>query len=287
MSDATFLDWPFLDESHRAFAASLEDWANTILPGLCPEDEAHGPAMDQTARRLVTALGQAGFLKAAIPAAYGGRAKDFDVRALCLGREILARHAGLADFAFAMQGLGSAAITLFGNEAQQARYLPKVGTGESIAAFAISEADAGSDVGAMTTRAVLDGEHYVINGAKTWISNAGLADFYTVFAHVGDVPGAKNLVAFVVDATLREGMAQGRFADTPIGLAQGIVVGTLLGALHGGAEQVQALPTPSMTIGAVLRGLGVPADEAALLAARPLPLTEADMAPALQRLFGT
>jgi len=201
MSDATFLDWPFLDESHRAFAASLEDWANTILPGVCPEDEAHGPAMDQTARRLVTALGQAGFLRAAIPAAHGGRAKDFDVRALCLGREILARHAGLADFAFAMQGLGSAAITLFGNEEQQARYLPKVGTGEYIAAFAISEADAGSDVGAMSTKAVREGDHYVINGAKTWISNAGLADFYTVFARMGDEPGAKALVAFVVDAS--------------------------------------------------------------------------------------
>ncbi|MBI3447193.1 MAG: acyl-CoA dehydrogenase family protein [Magnetospirillum sp.] len=200
MSDASFLDWPFLDQTHRDFAGALEDWANKTLPGLCPEDEAHGPAMDQIARRLVAALGQAGFLKAAIPAAHGGRSKDFDVRAICLGREILARHAGLADFAFAMQGLGSAAITLFGTPEQQARYLPKVGTGEAIAAFAISEADAGSDVGAMTTRAVRDGDHYVIDGAKTWISNAGLADFYTVFARIGDEPGAKSLAAFVVDA---------------------------------------------------------------------------------------
>lgn len=200
MSDASFLDWPFFDQTHRDFAAALEEWAKSNLPTLCPEDEAHGPAMDETARNLVHALGKAGFLAASIPQAYGGRAKDFDVRAICLGREILGRHAGLADFAFAMQGLGSAAITLFGSDEQKGRYLPKVGRGESIAAFAISEEDAGSDVGNMSTRAVLDGDHYVIDGAKTWISNAGLADFYTVFARIGDETGAKNLAAFVVDA---------------------------------------------------------------------------------------
>lgn len=201
MSDSSFLDWPFLDQTHRDFARNLEDWAKANMDRVCPEDEAHGPAMDRTARRLVHELGKAGFLAACIPQAYGGRAKDFDVRAICLGREILARHAGLADFAFAMQGLGSAAITLFGTEAQKARYLPQVGRGESIAAFAISEVDAGSDVGNMSTRAVLDGDHYVIDGAKTWISNAGLADFYTVFARIGDGTGAKNLAAFVVDAS--------------------------------------------------------------------------------------
>lgn len=200
MADSSFLQWPFLDESHRAFAAELESWADTILPGLRPEGEAHGAAMDDTARTLVRELGRAGFLRAAVPAAHGGLAKDFDVRSLCLGREILGRRAGLADFAFAMQGLGSAALTLFGDAAQQDRYLPKVGRGELIAAFAISESEAGSDVGAMTTTAEPDGDHYVINGAKTWISNAGLADFYTVFARVGDAPGAKGLAAFVVDA---------------------------------------------------------------------------------------
>lgn len=200
MADSSFLQWPFLDESHRVFAAELESWADATLPGLCGGDEAHGAAMDDTARALVRELGRAGFLRAAVPAAHGGLAKDFDVRALCLGREILGRRAGLADFAFAMQGLGSAAITLFGDAAQQDRYLPKVGRGELIAAFAISESEAGSDVGAMTTTAEPDGDHYVINGAKTWISNAGLADFYTVFARIGDAPGAKGLAAFVVDA---------------------------------------------------------------------------------------
>ncbi|OAN52739.1 acyl-CoA dehydrogenase [Paramagnetospirillum marisnigri] len=200
MPDSSFLDWPFFDQTHRDFARALEDWARANLATLCPEDEAHGDKMDQTARRLVRALGKAGFLAASIPAAHGGRARDFDVRAICLGREILGRHAGLADFAFAMQGLGSAAITLFGTEAQKARYLPGVGRGELIAAFAISEVEAGSDVGNMSTRAVLDGDHYVIDGGKTWISNAGLADFYTVFARIGDEPGAKGLAAFVVDA---------------------------------------------------------------------------------------
>jgi len=200
MADRSFLAWPFFDETHRQFAAAVDDWASKALPELCPHEAAHGPAMDDTARRLVGALGKAGFLGACIPAAYGGRAKDFDVRGLCLARETLARHAGLADFAFAMQGLGSAAITLFGSDAQKAHYLPKVGRGEMIAAFAISEAEAGSDVAAMTTRAVADGGDYLIDGAKTWISNAGLADFYTVFARLGDAPGAKGLAAFVVDA---------------------------------------------------------------------------------------
>jgi len=192
MADRSFLTWPFFDETHRQFADAIEDWATRTLPILCPHDAAHGPAMDDTARGLVRALGQAGFLSACVPAAFGGRAKDFDVRGLCIARETLARHAGLADFAFAMQGLGSGAITLFGNDDQKSRYLPKVGRGEAIAAFAISEADAGSDVAAMTTCAV--------DGGKTWISNAGLADFYTVFARLGDAPGAKGLAAFVVDA---------------------------------------------------------------------------------------
>ena len=220
MADRSFLAWPFFDESHRAFAAAIDEWATAALPALCPDDAAHGPAMDDTARRLVRELGKAGFLAACVPAAYGGRAKDFDVRALCLGRETLARHAGLADFSFAMQGLGSAAITLFGNDRQKSHYLPLVGRGEAIAAFAISEVDAGSDVGAMTTRAVADGDHYVIDGAKTWISNAGLADFYTVFARLGDAPGAKGLAAFIVDAATPGLSVSGRIdviAPHPLG----------------------------------------------------------------------
>ncbi len=200
MRDTSFLAWPFFDESHRTFASAIERWAAAALPELCPAEAEHGAAMDSSVRRLVRELGIAGFLAASVPEAYGGRAKDFDVRGLCLGREILARHNGLADFSFAMQGLGSGAITLFGDDRQKERWLPLVGRGEVIAAFAISELEAGSDVGAMTTRAVCDGGQYVIDGTKTWISNAGLADFYTVFARVGEDPGTRGISAFIVEA---------------------------------------------------------------------------------------
>jgi acyl-CoA dehydrogenase len=200
MADTSFLSWPFFDDDHRDFASAIETWARQELEHIAPHHECEGEKMDEMSKRLVRALGQQGFLKACIPLAYGGRKPSFDVRGLCLARETLARHEGLADFAFAMQGLGSAAITLFGTPEQKLKYLPKVGRGELIPAFAISEADAGSDVGAMTTTAVKDGDSYVINGDKTWISNAGIADFYTVFARVGDVPGAKGLAAFVVEA---------------------------------------------------------------------------------------
>ncbi len=199
MSDTSFLTWPFFEPRHRELAAELERWAAEHVPALVPAG-AHGPGMDEAARRLVRALGEAGFLAASVPASCGGRTETLDVRTLCLAREILARHEGLADFAFAMQGLGSAAITLFGTPEQQRRFLPAVGRGQAIAAFALSEPDAGSDVGAMATRAVPAGDAYLIDGTKTWISNAGLADFYVVFARLGDAPGAKGLAAFVVDA---------------------------------------------------------------------------------------
>jgi acyl-CoA dehydrogenase len=200
MADASFLSWPFFERGHRDFAADVERWAASQIPALVPPGEAHGPGLDDAARRLVRALGKAGFLAACVPARCGGRSELLDVRTLCLAREILARHEGLADFAFAMQGLGSAAVSLFGTPAQQDRFLPAVGRGEAIAAFALSEPDAGSDVAAMTTRAVPDGDGFVLDGTKTWISNAGLADFYTVFARLGDAPGSKGLAAFVVDA---------------------------------------------------------------------------------------
>jgi acyl-CoA dehydrogenase len=201
MADRTFLHWPFFDAGHRELAQTYEAWAGSALPALLPPGEDHhGPALDAAARRLVAALGKAGLLAPAVPRSCGGRSDALDVRSLCLAREILARHEGLADFAFAMQGLGSGALSLFGTPEQQARYLPAVARGEAIAAFALSEQDAGSDVGAMTTRAVRDGAGWVIDGAKTWISNAGLADFYVVFARVGDAPGTKNLSAFVVRA---------------------------------------------------------------------------------------
>jgi alkylation response protein AidB-like acyl-CoA dehydrogenase len=195
MADRTFLDWPFFDERHRALARELDAWASP----LALEDE---PATEQVAARcrtLVRRLGEGGWLREVVPAAHGGRGERLDVRALCLTRETLARQSGLADFAFAMQGLGSGPIVLFGSDALRARYLPGVVAGTSIAAFAISEAEAGSDVSAMRTTARADGDAWVLEGEKTWISNAGLAEFYVVFARMPD-EGERAYGAFVVDA---------------------------------------------------------------------------------------
>ncbi len=193
MTDRSFLDWPFFDEPHRRLAAALEPWAAALGP-----IDHHD--VDGACRRLVALLAAGGWLDHVVPASAGGVAERLDVRSLCLIRETLARHSGLADFAFAMQGLGSAAITLFGSPALQQAYLPAVRQGRKIAAFALSEPDAGSDVAALSTMAVRDGDDYVIDGGKTWISNGGIADFYTLFARTGEGPGARGLSAFLVDA---------------------------------------------------------------------------------------
>ena len=197
MSDKAYLDWPFFDLPQRRLAADLDAWAAANL--------AHphqGADVDALCRDLVTRLGGAGWLRHCVPAAYGGASEHIDSRSLCIARETLARHQGLADFAFAMQGLGSGAISIAGSEDLKRRYLPRVARGEAIAAFALSEADAGSDVGAMTTSARRDGEHYVLDGEKTWISNGGIADFYCVFARTGEAAGARGISAFVVDADM-------------------------------------------------------------------------------------
>jgi acyl-CoA dehydrogenase len=192
---AETLRWPFFDDGHRRFAQALSDWAAATLPSL-PHDD-----VDEACRARVKALGEAGFLAPTVPAEFGGLHPVFDVRTLCLAREILGYHDGLADFAFAMQGLGTGSITLYGSPALKARYLPRVREGKAIAAFALSEQEAGSDVAAMATTAVPDGnDHVRIDGAKTWISNGGIADHYVVFARTGEAPGARGLSAFVVDA---------------------------------------------------------------------------------------
>jgi acyl-CoA dehydrogenase len=157
-------------------------------------------AVDARTRGLVRLLGDAGWLRHCVPAAFGGASGTLDVRSLCLIRETLARHDGLADFAFAMQGLGTGSISLFGSDALKAAILPDVRAGRRIAAFALSEPEAGSDVAAMATTARDDGDAWVIDGAKTWISNGGIADHYVVFARTGPAPGAKGLGAFVVEA---------------------------------------------------------------------------------------
>ncbi|RIH87112.1 Acyl-CoA dehydrogenase [Meiothermus luteus] len=189
------LEWPFFEPEHRRLAQEVWGWAQK---NLAEHPEAD---LDSTCRHLVRALGEAGFTRYAVGGqAYGGAKESIDTRAVCLIREALAYHHGLADFAFALQGLGSGAITLYGSPTQKARYLPKVAQGQAIAAFALSEPQAGSDVGGLATLAQREGEAYVLNGEKTWISNGGIADFYVVFARAPGSQGAKGISAFVVEA---------------------------------------------------------------------------------------
>ena len=192
--NAEFLAWPFFDDAHRRLGTELDAWCSRELK------VDHHADTDATCVALVRQLGRAGWLKYCVPASHGGALETLDSRALCVLRETLARHDGLADFAFAMQGLGSGAITLAGSDALKQRYLPRVASGEAIAAFALSEPNAGSDVAAMACAATPDGDDYVLNGEKTWISNGGIADFYCVFVRTGEAPGARGISAFVVDA---------------------------------------------------------------------------------------
>jgi alkylation response protein AidB-like acyl-CoA dehydrogenase len=187
------LDWPFFDAGHRRLAAELDAW---IAAGRLAAIDRHDT--DAACRRLVGLLGEAGFLRYCVPRAYGGAADEIDSRSLCLMRETLAYADGLADFAFAMQGLGTGAISLAGPPDLKEAVLPKVARGEWIAALALSEPEAGSDVAAMTCAARRDGDDYLLDGEKTWISNGGIADVYCVFARTGEAPGARGISAFVV-----------------------------------------------------------------------------------------
>lgn len=201
MAASSHMEWPFFEERHRALAVELERWcaAHLRLPPAAHSTAAGG--IDDECRRLVREIGAAGFFRNAVGGKqYGGAAEEIDTRAACICRETLARHSGLADFVFAMQGLGSGAITLFGTDAQKRKYLPRTATGEAIAAFALSEAEAGSDVAAMQCEARPVGDGYELDGEKTWISNGGIADYYAVFARTGEAAGAHGITAFVVDA---------------------------------------------------------------------------------------
>lgn len=197
MSDKTYQQWPFFENSHRELANEIDAWATENITSLVANEHEN---LDQTCIDIVRALGKSGITQYAVPASAGGKTEKLDVRSLCLIRETLAKHHALADFAFAMQGLGSGPISLQGTEAQQQKYLTKVASGEYLSAFALSEPEAGSDVAAMTTSAEDDGDCYVLNGEKTWISNAGIADFYTVFARTGEAPGARGISCFIVEA---------------------------------------------------------------------------------------
>jgi acyl-CoA dehydrogenase len=266
-----FLDWPFFEDRHRVLARELEAWCEAELGDEEPED------VDDACRSLVRRLGAGGWLRHCVPDK-GGR---MDVRSLALIRETLARHDGLADFAFAMQGLGSGAISLFGTSEQKADYLPAVARGEKIAAFGLTEPESGSDVARIDTRAepAEDGG-YVLNGAKTFISNGGIADFYVVFARTGEAPGAKGLSAFVVDraapglddseriATLApHPLATLRFTDMRLPAA------ALLGERGRGFQQAMAtLDVFRTTVGAAALGFARRALEEATRRALGRPL---------------
>ena len=219
------LTWPFFGSEHRALAELVTAWSADHLAG-----HAHGESraeVDAQARKLVVALGKAGITRYCVQAQHGGALKDFDSRAICLIRETLAYHDGLADFAFAMQGLGSGSLSLAGDAALQRQYLPRVAEGNAISAFALSEPDAGSDVAAMQTSARLDGDHYVLDGTKTWISNGGIADLYCVFARTAPgqkradgTVGAQGISAFLVEPSDPGFSVEGRIdviAPHPLG----------------------------------------------------------------------
>lgn len=177
---AEHLAWPWFDDDHRALAAEVDAWACDALGG----GSAHEGDVDVECRRLVRLMGDAGWLRHVVPREHGGARDALDVRTLCLLRETIGRHDGLAEFALAMQGLGAGPVSLFGTDAQRREWLPRVAAGEAIAALAISEAQAGSDVAAMRTIARREDDGWVLNGEKSWISNAGIADFYSVFARL-------------------------------------------------------------------------------------------------------
>ena len=195
------LDWPFFEDSHRDFKLRLDAWCNEHLApphGNSHHDESRD-AVDAECVRLVRLLGRGGWLRHAVAGtAYGAASDAIDTRQLCLLRETLAFHNGLSDFAFAMQGLGTGAISLAGTHAHKQAILPRVARGEWISAFALTEPLAGSDVGAMQCEARLEGDHYVITGEKTWISNGGIADVYCLFARTGEAPGARGISAFII-----------------------------------------------------------------------------------------
>ncbi len=220
VTDQTYLDWPFLEASHRALAREFRTWADQEIAPLSEHEPKDDSELDELALELVRRLAAGGWLQYSVIAPWGGKAETLDVRALCLMREILAQHSGMADFSFVMQGLGTGPISLFGSEKLKQKYLPEVADGKRIAAFALSEPGSGSDVAALTTSASVDGSNYILNGEKTLISNGGLASQYVVFARTEDLPGAKGISAFVVDADLPGFSVSERFnviAPHPLG----------------------------------------------------------------------
>ena len=267
------LELPFFDEAHRALGAGLSAWA----PQQVVDESDDRPAC----RQWVRLLGDAGWLRYCVPAAYGGALERLDSRALVILRETLAFHSPLADFAFAMQGLGSGAITLAGTAAQQAAYLEPVARGDRIAAFALSEPDAGSDVAAMATfaRTEPDGS-VVLNGTKTWISNGGIADYYCVFAKTDPTAGTRGITAFLVDADnpgLDSSQHIAVMAPHPLATLQfrdcRIPATAQLGALHGGFKlAMQTLDIFRASVAGAALGMARRALHEAVVHARQRPM---------------
>ena len=199
MADTSYLSWPFFEDQHRSLAADLDQWCRDVLVPVIDAGDFHDD-IDASCRNILKILGDAGYTKYAVPREWGGVHEQLDVRSLCLIRMTLAYYSGLADFVFAMQGLGSGTISLVGTDETKSGYLPGVANGSRCAAFALTEPESGSDVANIRSTAVLDGDAYVINGTKTFISNGGIADQYVVFARTGEADGARGLSAFVVDA---------------------------------------------------------------------------------------
>ena len=197
MADRSYLDWPFFEEHHRKLAKELDDWCRQTK---WPHHGDSVDATDEACRQRVQLLAEGGWLRWCVPMEYGGKHESLDVRSLCLIRETLARYDALADFSFAMQGLGSGAISLYGNSEQKQNILEEVSAGRMIAGFALSEPDAGSDVAAMNSKAFSTTEGWKVNGEKSWISNGGIADYYTLFAKTSDQPGSGGISAFLLKA---------------------------------------------------------------------------------------
>jgi acyl-CoA dehydrogenase len=200
MVDRSYLDWPFFEDRHRRLAVELDDWAAREIAPLEAKPHSGVEEVDELCREMVQKLAGGGWLKYVVPSEYGGTNETLDVRSLCLIRETLARYSGLADFAFAMQGLGSGTISLYGDDAIKRATLPGVADGSRLAAFALTEPEAGSDVAALAMTAEDAGDHYLLNGEKTFISNGGIADHYVTFARTGEAPGARGISAFLVEA---------------------------------------------------------------------------------------
>jgi acyl-CoA dehydrogenase len=212
------LAWPFFEPTHREFASELDRWVSVHL-GEFEQDEGND---GRAARKIFELLARSGWLKQTLPApAAPHDPAKIDLRSVCLLREISAYSSAIADVALSEPWLGILPIALYGSPALREFYLSKYLSGDLLPAFALSEPDAGSDAGAIATSAHLDGDHYVINGRKTWTSNSGLADLYVVFARMVGRGDDGGISAFAID-----GNAEGLLLEQRVEVSSPHTVGT-------------------------------------------------------------